>query len=123
MKDSVEVDPIKVKGVIDWPEPKDKREIRQFLGFCNFYQWFIREFIQLAKPLTELTGKKAWKWSEEERRAFTKLKKSLASTPTLAIPNPECKLRMEVDAYRRDTHPTTTRQVMETYIVPIPSSK
>jgi len=36
-KDSVEVDPIKVKGVIDWPEPKDKREIHQFLGFCNFY--------------------------------------------------------------------------------------
>jgi len=24
LKDSIEVDPIKVKGVIDWPEPKDK---------------------------------------------------------------------------------------------------
>jgi len=62
------------------------------LGLCNFYQWFIRGFAQLAKPLTELTGKKAWKWSEEERRASAKLKKSLTSTPTLAIPNPECKL-------------------------------
>ena len=68
------------------------------MGFCNFYQWFIRGFAQLAKPLTELTGKKAWKWSEEERRAFAKLKKSLTLTPTFAIPNPECKLQVEVNA-------------------------
>jgi len=60
-KDSVEVDPIKVKEVVDWPEPKDKQEIYQFLGFCNFYRRFIRGFAQLAKPLTELTGKKTWK--------------------------------------------------------------
>ena len=97
LKDSVKVDPIKVKGVIDWPEPKDKWEIYQSLGFCNFYQQFIRGFAQLAKSLIELTGKKAWKWSEEERRAFAKLKKFLTSTPTLAIPNSEYKLWIEIN--------------------------
>jgi len=36
-QNSVEANPTKIKGVADWPEPRDRREVRQFLGFCNFY--------------------------------------------------------------------------------------
>jgi len=43
-QDSIETDPTKTKGVAQWPEPQDKREIRQFLGFCNFYCRFIPRF-------------------------------------------------------------------------------
>jgi len=57
-QDSVETDPTKTKGVAQWPEPQDKREVQQFLGFCNFYRKFLPGFAQLAKPLMELTGKK-----------------------------------------------------------------
>ena len=73
-KDRIEVDPAKIKGISDWPKPRDKHEVRQFLGFCNFYRQFIKGFAQAAKPLTELTGKKEWKWNEEEQKAFKKLK-------------------------------------------------
>jgi len=58
-QDSIETDPTKMKGVAQWPESQDKREVQQFLGFCNFYRWFIPGFAQVAKPLTELMGKKA----------------------------------------------------------------
>ena len=34
---SVEMDPVKVAGVRDWPIPKDKVEVQSFLGFANFY--------------------------------------------------------------------------------------
>jgi len=37
-QDSVETDLTKTKGVAQWPEPQDKREVRQFLEFCNFYR-------------------------------------------------------------------------------------
>jgi len=37
LQDSIEANPTKIKGVADWPEPHNKREVRQFLGFCNFY--------------------------------------------------------------------------------------
>jgi len=56
-KNSVEVNPIKIKEVAKWPEPKEKQEVQQFLGFCNFYRHFIRGFTKVTKPLTELTGK------------------------------------------------------------------
>jgi len=39
-QDSVETNPTKVKGVADWPEPQNQKEVQQFLGFCNFY-WRI----------------------------------------------------------------------------------
>jgi len=61
LQDSIETNPTKMKEVAQWPESRDKREVRQFLGFCNFYRRFIPEFAQVAKPLMELTGKKAWK--------------------------------------------------------------
>ena len=75
-------DPTKMKGVAQWPEPQDKREVQQFLGFCNFYCQFIPGFAQVAKPLTELMGKKAWKWQEEERSTFNKLKNKMTNLPT-----------------------------------------
>jgi len=91
-KNSIKVDPEKIKGVTDWPKPRDKHKIQQFLGFCNFYWRFIEGFAKVAKPLTELTGKNEWKWTQEERRAFEKLKRLMTTTPILAIPDPERKL-------------------------------
>jgi len=40
----------------------------------------------------ELTGKKAWKWQEEEKNAFDKLKNKMTNPPTLAIPHPKRKM-------------------------------
>jgi hypothetical protein len=36
-KDSVKMDPAKVQAIIEWPTPKSKKEVQQFLGFINFY--------------------------------------------------------------------------------------
>jgi hypothetical protein len=33
----VEMDPVKVAGVADWPTPSNKKEIQSFVGFVNFY--------------------------------------------------------------------------------------
>jgi hypothetical protein len=35
-ENQVEMDPVKVAGVADWPEPCNKREVQSFLGFANF---------------------------------------------------------------------------------------
>ena len=37
---SVEMDPVKVAGVVEWPIPNNKKEVQSFLGFINFYRWY-----------------------------------------------------------------------------------
>jgi hypothetical protein len=34
----VEMDPVKVAGVADWPMPSNKKEVQSFVSFVNFYQ-------------------------------------------------------------------------------------
>jgi len=58
LQDNIEADPTKIKEVAQWLEPRDKREVWQFLGFCNFYHRFIPRFAWVAKPLTGLMEKK-----------------------------------------------------------------
>ena len=41
---SVSMDLVKIAGVQEWPEPTNKKEVQSFLGFTNFYCWFIKDF-------------------------------------------------------------------------------
>jgi hypothetical protein len=53
----IEMDPIKVEGVSKWPIPSNVKEVQSFVGFCNFYRRFIKDFADIAKLLHELTRK------------------------------------------------------------------
>ena len=58
----VKMDPVKVEGIAKWPKPTTVKEVRSFLGFCNFYRAFIPSFSHIARPLNDLT-KKGRQWS------------------------------------------------------------
>ena len=49
----VGMDPVKTGAVAEWPIPKAKRDVQQFLGFVNFYRRFIQGFAGISKPLME----------------------------------------------------------------------
>jgi hypothetical protein len=51
------MDPIKLKGITDWPTPKTVKEVRSFLGFGNFYRKFIKHYSDIASPLNALLRK------------------------------------------------------------------
>jgi hypothetical protein len=62
----ISIDFEKLKAVREWPTPKDKHEIRSFLGLCTYYRRFIPGFTNIAKPLTKLTEQKqAFQWTPE----------------------------------------------------------
>ena len=44
----VAMDPVKVAGVRDWPNPTTVKEVQSFLGFVNFYCHFIQDFSHIA---------------------------------------------------------------------------
>ena len=45
----------KVKIIQDWLEPKKVKDIQFFLGFINFYYWFIFNYSEIVIPLTCFT--------------------------------------------------------------------
>jgi len=44
----------KVKIIQDWPKLKKVNDIQSFLGFANFYYWFIFNYSDIVIPLTQL---------------------------------------------------------------------
>jgi len=55
--DRIEMEKEKVDGVLSWPEPKNVKDIRKFLGLANYYRRFIKNFAQVARPMNVLTRK------------------------------------------------------------------
>jgi len=53
----IEMKKKKVDGVLSWPEPKNVKDIRNFLGLANYYRRFIKDFAQVARLMNMLTRK------------------------------------------------------------------
>jgi len=94
----VEMDPVKVAGVAEWPVPMSKKELQQFLGFTNFYRRFIQGYSHIVRPLTKLTGKIEFHWEEEQEIAFQELRKMIMQSPVLVMPDDSKPFQIEVDS-------------------------
>ena len=40
----IEIEKKKMDGVLSWPEPRNMKDIRKFLGLANYYKRFIKDF-------------------------------------------------------------------------------
>ena len=69
----------KFKAIKGWKMPTKIKKVESFLGFANFYRWFIKNFSHMTKPLNELKGKKEWKQGEQQQEVFEELKEKITS--------------------------------------------
>jgi hypothetical protein len=98
-KEGVEVDPDKIKAIMDWPTPKDVSDIRSFMGLAGYYRMFIKRFSNIGFPITSLQ-KKGVKFictSECEER-FQEMKCLLTNAPVLNIAEPNKDFLVCIDA-------------------------
>lgn len=84
-KDGVQVDNSKIEIVQNYPAPNNQHEVRQFLGLCNFYRKFVKDYAKITVPINELLHKNyEFKWTDKCQTAFDTLKSALTSAPILA---------------------------------------
>ena len=50
-------DPRKIEAILSYPTPKNQKQLRKFLGICNFHHQFIVNYAEYAAPLSTLMRK------------------------------------------------------------------
>lgn len=106
----IRVNPEKIEVVTTWPRPTSLTELRSFIGLLQFFRRFIREFSEIAAPLTSLTEKEMGihKWDRECEEAFESLKAAITTAPVLIAPSWAKPFRCHVDASQRAVGGTLT---------------
>lgn len=89
----------KITAILQVPEPKTADDVGRFLGVVTYYSRFILNWFTITTPLRKLLSKNSiFKWSDECKRAFEKLKQEIASDRVLMPYNPELPLQLACDA-------------------------
>ena len=91
----------KVKKIMAVSKPRNKKELRSFLGLVGYYRKFIENFSEIAAPLTDMTKKrqsKTLQWTEETTASFEMLKEKMSSAPVLKLPKLEEQFIIRTDA-------------------------
>jgi hypothetical protein len=71
----VEVEPDKIKSIMDWPTQKDVSDIISFMGMAGYYRRFIKGFSKIGFPITSLQKKGVkFIWTLECEERFQEMK-------------------------------------------------
>ncbi|XP_059066647.1 uncharacterized mitochondrial protein AtMg00860-like [Cryptomeria japonica] len=83
-KEGVKIDPERVNAIQRLNLPSNRTEVRSFFSQVNFLRRFIPEFAKTTKHIISLLSEKhSFKWTEEAKEAFERIKGSVANAPTL----------------------------------------
>jgi len=86
-KEGFSIDPAKIAVVVDWPRSSNVTEVQSFLGMVGYYRRFVKDFVRIASPLTQLLRKdRQFDWTPDCEASFQELKQRLVSAPILTIP-------------------------------------
>ena len=84
----IEVDKAKIEAIEKLPPPSSVKGIRSFLGHTEFYRRFIKDFSQIAKPLSNLLVQGIpFEFDPQCLQDFTVLKDKLISAPIVVAPD------------------------------------
>ena len=90
-----------IEVIASLKRPTSKKELRRFLGICNYYRMYIQNYSELVRHLTNLTKNSVpneLPWNEDAQRSFDSIKHKLVTAPVLMIPDINKPFLVQVDA-------------------------
>ncbi|XP_061349609.1 uncharacterized protein LOC133294870 [Gastrolobium bilobum] len=94
----VKADPKKLAVMLDWPQPRSVKQLREFLGLTGYYRRFVHGYATIAAPLTDMLKGEEMAWSELAKNAFVQLKEAMSVIPILGLPDFSSQFIVETDA-------------------------
>jgi hypothetical protein len=88
-----------VRAIREWPRPQKQKDVQQFIGLAQFYQQYIKNFADIAIPLTAPLGEgRQFVWDDATESSFLALKAAISSAPVLRIFDPDLPSTVETNA-------------------------
>ena len=92
-------EPDKVAAIINFPRPKNPKQLKGFLRLTNFYNKFTSRYAEWTQPLLQLLKKGVkFKWTKELDKQFEEVKQLFVNTVMLRHPNPNKLFYLQTDA-------------------------
>jgi hypothetical protein len=89
----------KVQGILRMEEPKNRKQLRGFIGLVNYYRDMWHRRSHVLAPLTTLTSKTVpWTWGPEQSQAFKEVKRIICKNAILSFPDFNKKFTIYTDA-------------------------
>ena len=97
--EGIKPDPEKIRRIMEFPTPKNEKQLRGFRGLVNFYSKFSSRHAAETMPLLHRIKKgTTWKWDEEMQNSFDQVKRLFCETVILYFPDPKKEYYLETDA-------------------------
>ena len=96
-EEGIRLEPGTIKAK-NWKDRRNKKEMRSFLGFANYYRKFIRGHSDIVHPM-QLMIKKGNDFilTEERCEAFEEMKSILSSSPMIELPVDDGRFMVDTD--------------------------
>ena len=118
--DKVCYTPLKDKcdAIRNLESPKTLRQTRAFCRMVNFLSSFLPNLQRLLIPIYDLQKKaKKFKWMDEAKKAFNRIKKLLVCLPVLKAPTPDSLFQLKSDTSREGVGGTLLQKQGDEWVV------
>ena len=85
-KDGISMLPKYKEKVLDWPTPRNVKELNSFLGFSSYYRSFLPTYSFLTNEMNNMKKAERFEWTSVMEEKFQKIKKAFREAPIRAFP-------------------------------------
>lgn len=95
----IKPDPEKVEAITKFPRPTKLKQLRAFLGLCNYYRKYCKNYSDFTRKLGHLLKKgSSWIWRQAEEDSFNQIKEQFLTDVMLIHPDPNATYILETDS-------------------------